>query len=177
MIRGVSGNRVLVLANGQRTETEQWGDEHSPSVETADAERVEVIRGPASVLYGSDALGGVVNVVPRELPDATGRSAIVRGRAVGAYRSGSRSPDGAVMLEGAQGHVGFRGSLAGRTSDDVRTPAGPLFNSENEALSGSGASACAGNGDQWWGRTPSGTSGSRSMKTRPTSPVQHRSSA
>jgi iron complex outermembrane recepter protein len=139
VIRGVSGNRVLVLANGQRTETQQWGDEHSPNVETADAERVEVIRGPASVLYGSDALGGVVNVVPRELPDATARSAIVRGRAVGSYRSAGRSPDGALMIEGAQGRVGFRGSLAGRTSDDLRTPRGPLFNSENEAFSGAGA--------------------------------------
>jgi iron complex outermembrane receptor protein len=139
VIRGVSGNRVLVLAGGQRTETQQWGDEHSPNVETADAERVEVIRGPASVLYGSDAVGGVVNVVPRELPDATGRSAIVRGRVVGAYRSANRSPDGALMVEGAQGRVGFRGSLAGRTSDDLRTPAGPLFNSENEAITGTGA--------------------------------------
>ncbi len=139
VIRGVSGNRVLVLADGQRTETQQWGDEHSPNVETADAERVEVIRGPASVLYGSDALGGVVNIVPRELPDATGRSAIVGGRVVGAYRSASRSPDGALMIEGAQGRVGFRGSFAGRTSDDLRTPLGPLFNSENEAISGAGA--------------------------------------
>jgi outer membrane receptor protein involved in Fe transport len=139
VIRGVSGSRVLVLADGQRTETQQWGDEHSPNVETAGAERIEVIRGPASVLYGSDALGGLINVVPRELPDATGRSAIVRGRVVGTYRSASRSPDGAFMIEGGQGRVGFRGSLAGRTSGDVRTPHGPLFNSENETLSGSGA--------------------------------------
>jgi iron complex outermembrane receptor protein len=139
VIRGVSGNRVLVLADGQRTETQQWGDEHSPNVETADAERIEVIRGPASVLYGSDALGGVVNVVPRELPDATGRRPLLRGRFIGAYRTASRSPDGALMMEGAQGRVGFRGSLAGRTSDDVRTPRGPLFNSENEALAASGS--------------------------------------
>ena len=139
VIRGVSGNRVLVLADGQRTESQQWGDEHSPNVETADAERIEVIRGPASVLYGSDALGGVVNVVPRELPDATGRHPILRGRVAAAYRSANRSPDGALMIEGAQGRLGFRGSLAGRTSEDVRTPRGPLFNSGNEAIAGAGA--------------------------------------
>ena len=57
VIRGLSSSRVLVLDNGQRIETQGWGDEHSPNVETADAERIEVIRGPASVLYGSDALG------------------------------------------------------------------------------------------------------------------------
>lgn len=60
--------------DGVRLENQQWGDEHAPQVEALDADRVEVIRGPASVLYGSDALGGVVNIVPRELPDAIGRS-------------------------------------------------------------------------------------------------------
>src|SRR5882757_1829595 len=60
VIRGLSSNRVLVLDDGQRLETQQWGDEHSPNVETATAERIEVIRGPASVLYGSDAIGGGV---------------------------------------------------------------------------------------------------------------------
>jgi iron complex outermembrane receptor protein len=51
VIRGLTSNRVLVLDNGQRMETQQWGDEHGPNVETATAERVEVIKGPASVLY------------------------------------------------------------------------------------------------------------------------------
>ena len=64
VIRGLSANNVLVLANGQRTDTQQWADEHSPNIETSDAERIEVIKGPASVLYGSDAVGGVVNVIP-----------------------------------------------------------------------------------------------------------------
>jgi len=74
VIRGLSSNRVLVAEDGVRLENQQWGDEHAPQVEALDADRVEVIRGPASVLYGSDALGGVVNIVPRELPDAIGRS-------------------------------------------------------------------------------------------------------
>src|ERR1700752_563309 len=57
VIRGLTSNRVLVLDDGQRLETAQWGDEHSPNVETATAERIEVIRGPASVPYGPEALG------------------------------------------------------------------------------------------------------------------------
>src|SRR5687768_5227421 len=47
VIRGLTSNRVLVLADGERVESQQWGDEHGPQVEAADAERVEVIRGPA----------------------------------------------------------------------------------------------------------------------------------
>src|SRR5207249_3451558 len=60
MIRGFSGPRVLVLENGNRLEDYSWSDEDGPSVETAFVRRVELIRGPASVLYGSDALGGVI---------------------------------------------------------------------------------------------------------------------
>jgi iron complex outermembrane receptor protein len=139
VIRGLTSNRVLVIADGQRLETQQWGDEHGPNVDTEDAERVEVIRGPASVLYGSDALGGVVNVVPRDLPDAIGRQGFVAGNVATAYSTNNRQPDGTVALEGAQGGLGFRASFTGRTSEDIHTPVGPLFNSGNRSLGGSGS--------------------------------------
>jgi iron complex outermembrane receptor protein len=139
VIRGLTSNRVLIVADGQRLETQQWGDEHSPNVDTEDAERIEVIRGPASVLYGSDALGGVVNVVPKELPDGIGRPGFVGGNLTTAYSSNNQQPDGTVALEGAQGGFGFRGSFTGRTSNDIGTPAGDLFNSGNRSLGGTGA--------------------------------------
>ncbi|HYU27656.1 MAG TPA: TonB-dependent receptor plug domain-containing protein, partial [Gemmatimonadales bacterium] len=63
VIRGFSGPRVLVLENGSRLEGYSWSDEDGPSVETAFARRIELICGPASVLYGSDAVGGVINVI------------------------------------------------------------------------------------------------------------------
>src|SRR5216117_93794 len=78
VIRGFSGPRVLVLENGSRLEDYSWSDEDGPSVETAFVRRVELIRGPASVLYGSDALGGVINVIPDQLPDAAGEPGFVR---------------------------------------------------------------------------------------------------
>ena len=138
VIRGLSSNRVLVLADGERVESQQWGDEHGPQIEAADADRIEVIRGPASVLYGSDALGGVVNVVTPPLPDAVGREAFVDGRAVASYSTNAEQPDGTVGLEGAAGGFGFRSSLTGRTAGDVRTPAGKLFNSGLWTVNGSG---------------------------------------
>jgi iron complex outermembrane recepter protein len=139
VIRGLTSNRVLVVADGQRLETQQWGDEHSPNVDTGDAERIEVIRGPASVLYGSDALGGVVNVIPKELPDAIGRDGFVRGDVSTSYSTNNQQPDGTVALEGASGGFGFHASLTGRTSNDIRTPAGALFNSGNHSLGGTGS--------------------------------------
>ncbi|HEX2217414.1 MAG TPA: TonB-dependent receptor [Gemmatimonadales bacterium] len=138
VIRGLSSNRVLVLADGERVESQQWGDEHGPQVEAVDAERIEVIRGPASVLYGSDALGGVINVVTPPLPDAQGREPFANGRAVASYSTNNEQPDGTLAFEGAAGGFGFRTSLTGRTSDDVGTPAGPLFNSGLWTVNGSG---------------------------------------
>ncbi|MBL0128841.1 MAG: TonB-dependent receptor [Flavobacteriales bacterium] len=63
VIRGLSGNRIVTYAQGIRIENQQWGAEHGLGVGDVGIESVEVIKGPASVLYGSDALGGVLYFV------------------------------------------------------------------------------------------------------------------
>jgi iron complex outermembrane recepter protein len=143
-IRGLRSDRVLVVGDGQRLENQQWGDEHGPQVETSSVERIEVIRGPASVLYGSDALGGVINVIHRELPTAFGRGPFVRGSAFGAAGSVDDNLEGGLMLEGGAGGFGWRGGFVGRQSDDVRTPEARLFNSGNQAMTGNGAAGWRG---------------------------------
>ena len=60
VIRGLSGNRIVTYAQGIRIENQQWGSEHGLGVGGVGIENVEVIKGPASLLYGSDALGGVL---------------------------------------------------------------------------------------------------------------------
>ena len=60
VIRGLSGNRIVTFAQGIRVENQQWGSEHGLGVGEVGIESVEVIKGPASLLYGSDALGGVL---------------------------------------------------------------------------------------------------------------------
>ena len=64
VIRGLSGNRVLVYAQGVRLENQQFGDEHGLGLNDEGIESAEVIKGPASLLYGSDALGGVLYLNP-----------------------------------------------------------------------------------------------------------------
>jgi iron complex outermembrane receptor protein len=70
VIRGLSGNRVLVYSQGVRVENQQFGDEHGLGLNDAGVESVEVIKGPASLLYGSDALGGVLYFNPEKFANS-----------------------------------------------------------------------------------------------------------
>lgn len=63
-IRGLGYNRVLTLYDGLRQEGQQWGDEHGIEVDEYGISRAEVVKGPASLTYGSDALAGVINMIP-----------------------------------------------------------------------------------------------------------------
>ena len=138
VIRGLTNNRVLVLDNGQRLEHNQWGDDHFSSVEPAASSRIEVIRGPASVLYGSDAIGGVINIIEPDLPDGIGRAPSVHGSVTGGFASGNRQPDGSLTMEGADGGFGYRVSATGRTAKNARTPTYTLWNSGYHNVGGSG---------------------------------------
>lgn len=62
-IRGLGNNRVVVINDGVRQEGQQWGDEHGLEVDEYSAQKVEVLRGAASLMYGSDAMGGVINII------------------------------------------------------------------------------------------------------------------
>lgn len=66
VIRGLSSNRVLTYTQGVRLENQQFGDEHGLGINEAGVESVEVIKGPASLLYGSDALGGALYLNPEK---------------------------------------------------------------------------------------------------------------
>jgi len=61
VIRGLGYNRVVVVNDGVRQEGQQWGDEHGIEIDENDVSRVEILKGPASLMYGSDAMAGVIN--------------------------------------------------------------------------------------------------------------------
>lgn len=63
MIRGLGYNRLVVINDGVRQEGQQWGDEHGIEIDENSVSRVEIVKGPASLIYGSDALAGVVNII------------------------------------------------------------------------------------------------------------------
>lgn len=63
VIRGLGYNRVLTINDGVRQEGQQWGDEHGIEVDEASVNKIELMKGPASIIYGSDAMAGVVNII------------------------------------------------------------------------------------------------------------------
>ena len=127
----------MVLENGSRLEDYSWSDEDGPSIETGFVRRVEVIRGPASVLYGTDAVGGVVNVISEPLPFATDRtSSFMRTGFTLSGASNNLELGGAARAEGARGSFGWRVAATGRYGANLHTPAGELDNTGFSALNG-----------------------------------------
>jgi iron complex outermembrane receptor protein len=110
VIRGLSSNRVLVYTQGVRLENQQFGDEHGLGINESGIESVEVIKGPASLLYGSDALGGVLYLNPERFANTNSSS----GDFSGNYFSNTKgySTNAGVKVSGDEFKFIFRGSLA-----------------------------------------------------------------
>ncbi len=107
-IHGLGYNRVLTLFDGVRQEGQQWGDEHGVEVDQFLVDHIEVIKGPASLMYGSDALAGAVNLLPANpVPDGT-----VQGSLLGLYGTNNSELGGSANVDGnVKGFIwGFRGS-------------------------------------------------------------------
>ena len=100
-IRGLGYNRVLTLLDGTRQEGQQWGDEHGVEVDQFLVDRVEVVKGPASLMYGSDALAGVVNMIPAP-PVAAGT---ISGNVLADLGSNNGALAGSANIDG--NHKGF----------------------------------------------------------------------
>ncbi|SDT64176.1 iron complex outermembrane recepter protein [Mucilaginibacter mallensis] len=95
-IHGLGYNRVVTLEDGIRQEGQQWGDEHGIEVDQNSIDRVEVIKGPASLSYGSDAIGGVVNLLtPPPVPDGK-----ILGDVQGVYGTNNGLINGSFRLQG-----------------------------------------------------------------------------
>lgn len=122
VIRGLGGDRIRVLTGGVGTiDASVISPDHAVSLDPLLIDRVEIVRGPASLLYGGGAIGGVVNVidgrVPETLPDAP-----VTGRFELRGATAAHEEAGAGVLEGAVGHWAWRLDGFRRTTDDVKIP-------------------------------------------------------
>ncbi len=148
VIRGMSGDRVLMLEDGTAVgDASSSGSDHTTALDPSSARRIEVVRGPGALLYGGNALGGVINVIRDEIPTAmphrlTGAATLQTETSTGSL-AGSAS---AVFP--LAGRVPLRVEVAARTAGDLKTPVGTLLNTDGELLSGGAGTAYVAD----WGR-------------------------
>ncbi|MBN2732629.1 MAG: TonB-dependent receptor [Balneolaceae bacterium] len=122
VIRGLSGNRVRVLDDGTAMDFQQYGVRHGPNVDPFSAERIEVVRGAASVQYGSDALGGAVNVISNSIPNAIDTKPFIDAQLLGEYAANNAEWTSGIHLDGASGGWGFTGTLVRRSAGNMHVP-------------------------------------------------------
>lgn len=67
-IRGLGFNRMVVSENGIKHESQQWGDDHGLEIDQFAVDKLDILKGPAALLYGSDAMGGVINITSNAIP-------------------------------------------------------------------------------------------------------------
>ena len=77
VIRGLSGLRIATLFRGARIESQAWGEEHGIYLPEQGIDRVEIIRGPSALIFGADAIGGVINFLPSPPSDEIGRASVI----------------------------------------------------------------------------------------------------
>ena len=143
VIRGLGGDRIVMLEDGQRPgDLSSTSGDHAVAIDPLTASRIEVVRGPMSLLYGSSALGGVVNVIRDEVPTTLQE-----------HPSGVVTVQGSSVDEGVSGggfattRIGsyaLRGEASARRNGNLRTPRGELVNTSARTFSASAGGAYVG---------------------------------
>ncbi len=136
VLRGMSGDRVLILEDGLRPgDLSSTSMDHAVAMDPLTATKVEVVRGPMSLLYGSSALGGVVNLIRQEVPSTLAEHlhGSVSVQATSANGGVTAGGFGEAPLLG----LTVRGEASGRVAGDMRTPVGALVNTDVQSVNGS----------------------------------------
>jgi len=123
VIRGLGADRIRILENGLDTgDVSSIGPDHAVAMDPLAAERIEVVRGPAAVLWGANAIGGVVNVLDGRVPDKPATAPVVAVVEL-EYGSNANKKSGAAKLDGGTGHFAWHLDAYARNQDDYSSPA------------------------------------------------------
>ncbi|MBD1209564.1 MAG: TonB-dependent receptor [Ignavibacteria bacterium] len=147
VIRGLHSQRIVIVNAGVQQEGQQWGAEHAPEIDPFAAQQIQVVRGAAGVEYGAGAMGGVIRVEPRHVP----QGAWFGGEALAALFSNNSQGAVALALEGGSIELGEKNTLlndigngfgwrvqgSARKAGDSRTPNYVIGNTGFQELNGS----------------------------------------
>jgi iron complex outermembrane receptor protein len=115
-IHGLGYNRVLTLFDGVRMEGQQWGDEHGIEVDENAVDRIEIVKGPASLTYGSDALAGVINL----LPASAFHLDTIQGHIETSYQSNNGMYNLSAALNGNRNGIVWGGVISHKQAKDYQ---------------------------------------------------------
>ncbi len=160
IIRGLGGDRVRMLDNGVGSlDASNVSPDHNVSIEPLLVDRIEVLRGPATLLYGSSAVGGVVNVIDNRIPSAAPAQPF-GGRAEMRYDSASNEQTGIFALTAGGPSFAFQANGLRTETDDVSIPgyADPANPANKGTLANSAISTKSGSlgGTYFWGKGNAG---------------------
>ena len=123
VIRGLGSDRIRILENGLDTgDVSSIGPDHAVAMDPLAAEQIEVVRGPAAVLWGANAIGGVVNVLDGRVPDRPATAPVTASVELEAGSNADKRA-GAAKLDGGVGHFAWHLDLYGRDQQDYSSPA------------------------------------------------------
>lgn len=122
VIRGLDADRIRILENGVgMLDASSLSNDHAVAADPLVVDRIEVVRGPAALLYGGSAVGGVVNLLDNRIPKA--RLSGVSGRVEPRYGGPDDERSGAAVLEAGNGRFALHADIYARRTDDLRIPA------------------------------------------------------
>ena len=124
-IRGEDAFRTVVMVDGQRISEQKSMSGVPLLIDPSQVERIEVIRGPASVLYGSDAIGGAINIITKK-----GGNTAFGGSASAGFNSASNGTDVAASIQGSVNGWNYRLGASAKDYGNLDTPAGKMANTE-----------------------------------------------
>ena len=119
-IRGMARNRILLLIDGARVVSDRRTGPNASFISPDDIDRIEVLRSPSSIFYGSDAIGGVVQIFTKAAPEGDG----LHGRVHAGYGTVNQAVSSGVALSGVKDAFSFFLSYQNEDADDYRTPQG-----------------------------------------------------
>ena len=124
IIHGLHSNRILIINNGIRHESQDWGQEHAPEIDASMAEGIELIKGAAAVKYGPNAIGGVILINPPKMELSSHFHGDINMQA----ESNGRALDGSFLFQKGFENFAWMVQGAGRYQGDLHTPDYQLTN-------------------------------------------------
>lgn len=118
VIRGLAANRIVVSSQGIKQEGQQWGGDHGLEMDQFDVDRIELVKGAQALQYGSDALGGSINILPTRIPKKNSLKASI----LGLYKSNNNHIGTSAYLGANIQNVFFDARFSYQDFEDYRVP-------------------------------------------------------